>query len=84
MPSSTVEVQEDAVHLDLSSDPFDKLGWRNGQWIEVSQSGECITLRRSGAADRSIIRSALGHLETPIGFDTGIDRQTRRGDRFEV
>ena len=57
MLQPTLEVQTDGLHL--SSDQLEKLGWRPGQQIELSQTGDCLTLRPRGSGDKSIIRGAF-------------------------
>ena len=82
MRLSTVEMKEDGLHL--SSDQLESLGWRPGERIELSHSGDCLTLRPSGASEKSIVRTAMAHLEDAVGFNTGIERPIFVGDRFEV
>lgn len=82
MGQSTLEVQEDGLHV--STDQLERLGWQPGQQVELSHSPDCLIVRRKGSADRSIIRAAMNHLESEVGFNTGIDYPKWEGGRFEV
>jgi hypothetical protein len=84
MANPTVEVRDGRVSLDLTADQLEKLGWQHGQQIEVSQSGDSLTLRPQLTQEQFIHSRAFRHLALKVGVNVGVDRPRSVGQGYEV
>jgi hypothetical protein len=84
MANPTVEIREGRVSVDLTTDQLERLGWQNDQQLEVSQSGDSLTLRPQLTQEQFITSRAFRHLALKVGINVGADRPHLAGGRFEV
>ena len=84
MANPTVEIREGRVYLDLTADQLEKLGWQHGQQIEVSQSGDSLTLRPQPSLEQFITSRAFRHLAVHVGINVGVESPRLAGERVEV